>query len=65
MKKVPFLLPTVLFALVMYGQSTEVSIAGSQTEKIISTIIKGQEYVLKILTPAGCGKVTGNILLSI
>jgi predicted alpha/beta superfamily hydrolase len=56
MKKVHLLLLAVLVALVTCGQSTEVVLSGSQTKKIISSIIKGQEYVLQISTPAGYDK---------
>jgi predicted alpha/beta superfamily hydrolase len=36
-----------------FGQSTEVSIPGSQIKKFTSKIVNGQEYVLQISLPAG------------
>ena len=58
MKKIHLLLLTVLCVSITYGQSAEVVVAGSQTKKIVSSIIKGQEYVLQISTPAGYDKTS-------
>ncbi len=58
MKKILLLLPGVLVTSVLFCQSAEVPIAGSQTKRIISSIIKNQEYVLQISMPAGYDKTT-------
>ena len=58
MKKILLLLLGVLFNSVLFCQSAEVAIAGSQTKRIISSIIKNQEYVLQISMPAGYDKST-------
>ena len=53
MKKLLLISLTIVLAQLMFGQSTEVTIPGSQTAKISSSIVKGQEYVLQISLPAG------------
>ena len=53
MKKLFLIALTFGFTKVMIGQSTEVSIPGSQTKTFISSIINGQQYVLQISLPSG------------
>lgn len=53
MKKLFLASFTILIAISVLGQATEVSIAGSQLKKITSSIVKGQEYVLHISLPTG------------
>lgn len=53
MKKLLLISLTMFLSQLMIGQSTEVTIPGSQTRKITSLIVKGQEYVLQISLPAG------------
>jgi len=53
MKQFLLILITTLLASTTFSQSTEVSIPGSQTKKITSKIVSGQEYVLQISLPAG------------
>ena len=53
MKKVLLLSFATMLASIIFGQSTEVSIPGSQVKKFTSSIVNGQEYVLQISLPAG------------
>lgn len=53
MKKVLLAALIITFAATVFSQSAEVSIPGSQTRTINSTIVSGQEYVLQISLPAG------------
>ena len=56
-KKITLTLISVIFLSVnIVAQSDEVKITNSQTKKITSSIIKGQEYVLQIMLPAGYEK---------
>jgi predicted alpha/beta superfamily hydrolase len=56
MKKAISLVLSNCFALVVFCQSGEVVIAGSQMQEFTSSIVQGQEYVLQISLPAGYGK---------
>ena len=53
MKKLLLILFTLFLSQIMIGQSTEVTIPGSQTKTFTSSIVNGQEYVLQISLPAG------------
>ena len=52
MKKIFLIAFTMFLSQIMIGQSTEVSIPGSQSQKFTSLIVNGQEYVLQISLPA-------------
>ncbi|MGN6532697.1 MAG: alpha/beta hydrolase-fold protein [Ginsengibacter sp.] len=56
MKKLLLISLTMFFSEMMIGQSTEVSIPGSQTKQFTSSIVSGQEYVLQILLPPSYNK---------
>jgi len=56
MKKLLLITFTMFVSKIMIGQSTEVSIAGSQTKTFTSSIVSGQEYVLQISLPASYNK---------
>ncbi len=58
MKKLLLLAITIFLSEIMFAQSTEVSIPGSQTRKFTSSIINGQEYVLQISLPASYNKTS-------
>src|SRR6185437_8735292 len=53
MKKLLLIAFTMFISEIMIGQSTEVTIPGSQTKTFTSSIVNGQEYVLQISLPAG------------
>ncbi len=53
MKKLLLVTFTLLISEIMIGQSTEVTIPGSQTKTFTSSIVNGQAYVLQISLPAG------------
>lgn len=53
MKKLLLISLTMFISEIMIGQSTEVSIPGSQTKTFTSSILNGQEYVLQISLPSG------------
>src|SRR6185437_4289634 len=53
MKKLLLIAFTMFISEIMIGQSTEVTIPGSQTKTFSSSIVNGQEYVLQISLPAG------------
>jgi hypothetical protein len=48
MKKVLLITFAMFLSEWMVGQSTEVTIPGSQTKTFTSSIVNGQEYVLQI-----------------
>lgn len=52
MKKLLLIAFTMFISEIMIGQSTEVSIPGSQTKTFTSSIVSGQEYVLQISLPS-------------
>jgi predicted alpha/beta superfamily hydrolase len=56
MKKVLLITFAMFLSELMIGQSTEVTIPGSQTKTFTSSIVRGQEYVLQISLPAGYSK---------
>lgn len=58
MKKLLLILFTLFLSQKMIGQSTEVTIPGSQTKTFTSSIVNGQEYVLQISLPAGYASST-------
>lgn len=53
MKKLLLIAFSMFISEIMIGQSTEVTIPGSQTKTFTSSIVNGQEYVLQISLPAG------------
>ncbi len=53
MKKLMFLLLTILIVRTGFSQSDPVTIPGSQTRTITSTNVNGQEYNLQVSLPAG------------
>ena len=53
MKKLLLVSLTLFLSEIMFAQSNEVTIPGSQTKTFMSSIIGGQEYVLQISLPAG------------
>jgi hypothetical protein len=52
-KKILLLSLTILLSTISFSQSIEVTISGSQTKKLTSKIVNGQEYILQISLPAG------------
>ena len=56
MKKLLFLILAVCISEIMSGQSTGVTIPGSQTKTFTSSIVNGQEYVLQISLPTSYNK---------
>ena len=56
MKKLLLVALTIFLSEIMIGQSTEVTIPGSQTKRFTSSIVNGQEYVLQISLPASYNK---------
>jgi hypothetical protein len=56
MKKLLFLALTIFLSEIMFAQSNEVTIPGSQTKTFTSSIVSGQEYVLQISLPASYDK---------
>ena len=53
MKKLLLIAFSMFISEIMIGQSTEVTIPGSQTKTFTSSIVSGQEYVLQISLPSG------------
>ena len=53
MKKLFLIAIAMFISEITIGQSTEVTIPGSQTKTFTSSIVNGQEYVLQISLPAG------------
>ena len=53
MKKLFLIAIAMFISEITIGQSTEVTIPGSQTKTFTSSIVAGQEYVLQISLPAG------------
>ena len=56
MKQLLLIVFTMFISEIIIGQSTEVTISGSQTKTFTSSIVNGQEYVLQISLPAGYNK---------
>jgi len=56
MKKLLLFTLSLCISEIMIGQSTEVTIPGSQTKTFTSSIVSGQEYVLQISLPASYNK---------
>jgi predicted alpha/beta superfamily hydrolase len=56
MKRLLLVALTIFLSEIMIGQSTEVTIPGSQTKTFTSSIVSGQEYVLQISLPASYDK---------
>ncbi|MGN6539238.1 MAG: alpha/beta hydrolase-fold protein [Ginsengibacter sp.] len=56
MKKVLLITFAMFLSELMIGQSTEVTIPGSQTKTFTSSIVSGQEYVLQISLPGSYNK---------
>lgn len=56
MKKLFLMIVAGVFIAKAFSQSAEVTIPGSQTKTIISSMVNGQEYVLQISLPASYDK---------
>lgn len=56
MNKILLITFAMFLSQLMIGQSTEVSIPGSQTRNFTSSIVNGQKYVLQISLPASYNK---------